>query len=218
MKRQSETHHPQHKTFFLYCGILMLLSEIWKQWCLTYLVNHGTYYWWHFPFQLCSIPMYICLILPWVNSTHVQSVLLAFLMDFGLMGGIFTFFDTSGMHYSYTPLTIHSFAWHILLIIIGIYAGLGRKADYSNKGYLKTAGIYLACCLIATFFNILFHHYGNINMFYISPYYHMRQKAFHIIAMVLGDGVGIAVYIAACLFGAWILHQMWRKVTGDGGN
>ena len=34
--------------FYLYCGILMLLSELWKQWCLTYILNHGQYWWWYF--------------------------------------------------------------------------------------------------------------------------------------------------------------------------
>ena len=36
--------------FYLYCGILMLLSELWKQWCLTYILNHRQYNWWYFPF------------------------------------------------------------------------------------------------------------------------------------------------------------------------
>lgn len=157
--------------------------------------------------------MYICLLLPWIDAPRIRSILLAFLMDFGLLGGVFAFFDTSGMHYSYSPLTVHSFAWHILLIIIGVYAGLTREADYSGTGYKKTAGVYLACCLAATFFNTIFHNYGNINMFYISPFSPMRQKVFLVVAQFLGDGIGIAVYIAACLLGGWILHRLWYRIT-----
>ena len=93
-------HSMKYKNFFFYCGFLMLLSEIWKQYCLTYIINDQTYNWWYFPFQLCSIPMYVCLILPWCNSPRIRGVLLAFLMDFGLLGGIFTFLDTTGMYYS----------------------------------------------------------------------------------------------------------------------
>lgn len=131
-------HSKLYKDFFFYSGFLMLISEIWKQYCLTYIMNEGTYNWWYFPFQLCSIPMYVCLILPWCNSPGIRGVLLAFLMDFGLLGGIFTFFDTSGMYYSYLPLTFHSFAWHILLIFLGIRAGLARESDHSLKGFLKS--------------------------------------------------------------------------------
>ncbi len=58
--------------FYLYCGILMLLSELWKQWRLTYILNHRQYNWWYFPFQLCSIPMYLCLVIPWVHYDAIN--------------------------------------------------------------------------------------------------------------------------------------------------
>ena len=59
-------HSKLYKDFFFYSGFLMLISEIWKQYCLTYIMNEGTYNWWYFPFQLCSIPMYVCLLLPFL--------------------------------------------------------------------------------------------------------------------------------------------------------
>ena len=116
----------RYKSFFFTCGLVMAVSEIWKQWCLTFLLGQGHYNWWHFPFQLCSIPMYICLMFPWIHSEKLQKIMLVFLMDYGLLGGIFAFFDTSGMHYSYFPLTVHSFTWHILLIILGLAAGFSQ--------------------------------------------------------------------------------------------
>ena len=199
----------KHKNIFFYCGLLMLFSEVWKQWCLTYILNNGHYNWWYFPFQLCSIPMYICLILPWIRSPQIYDAFLTFLMDFGMLGGIFAFCDTSGMYYHYPPLTIHSFAWHVLLIILGLYAGFTISKSISIQNYLKSAGIYLICCVVATIWNLLFHPYGNINMFYISPYYIMAQKVFCKLALILGNNAGIAIYIASTLFGAWIFHCIW---------
>ncbi len=205
-------HSIEYKKFLFYCGILMLLSELWKQFCLTYIVNHGTYSWWHFPFQLCSIPMYICLALPVIPSEHACRLMLTFLMDFGLLGGIFTFFDTTGMYYPYFPLTVHSFAWHILLILIGIYAGRTGKADASFKGFAQSAGIFLSCCLLATLFNLIFHPLGRINMFYISPYYQMGQIVFRKIARIWGNTAGILCYLIAILVGAGLLHLIWKQV------
>ena len=101
----------------------MFLSEIWKQYCITFIINEHHYDWWYFPFQLCSIPMYVCLLLPFVRE-KARDILLTFLKTFGLMGGIFTFFDTSGLHYPYAPLTAHSYLWHVLLIILGIVSGI----------------------------------------------------------------------------------------------
>lgn len=81
----------RYKIFFFTCGLVMAVSEIWKQWCLTFLLGQGHYNWWHFPFQLCSIPMYICLMFPWIHSEKLQKIMLVFLMDYGLLGGILPF-------------------------------------------------------------------------------------------------------------------------------
>lgn len=206
----------KHNHFFFYCGLLMLISELWKQYCLTYTINNGTYNWWYFPFQLCSVPMYLCLFLSIPAFFRIRGIFLTFLMDFGLLGGIFTFFDTTGMHYSYSPLTVHSFAWHILLIIIGICAGLSKESDYSRKGFLKSSLLFLVCCLIATVFNFAFHPYGEINMFYISPFYPMRQVVFRGIARLTGNASGILIYIISIIIGAGLLHLFWNHLTRYG--
>ena len=204
-------HSIKCKNFLFYCGLLMFLSELWKQYCLTCTLNHGSYNWWYFPFQLCSIPMYICLMFPIITSERLLSLMLTFLMDFGLLGVIFTFFDTTVLYYGYAPLTIHSFGWHILLIIIGIYAGRSGKADISKKGFAKTAGFFFACCLLATFFNLVFHPYGKINMFYISPYYQMGQIVYRDIAEMFGNAFGIVSYLVSILMGAGLLHLLWTR-------
>lgn len=212
--------------FYTYCGILMLVSEIWKQWTLTFILNNGSYNWWYFPFQLCSIPMYVCLAIGLLNSsfvsrhlpsigahgTHISALLSAFLMNFGLVGGIFTFFDTSGLHYGYLPLTIHSYVWHILLIVIGCYSGLDHASDHSVRGYTFSVILYLVCCGAATVFNLAFYRFGSINMFYISPHYYMHQKVFRHITDTFGNGYGIASYIAATTAGAGLFHLFWNQL------
>lgn len=208
------------------CGILMLISEIWKQWTLSFQINNGVYNWWYFPFQLCSIPMYVCLAIGLLSSPRIRqsipcvriygdklrSLLMAFLMDYGLLGGIFAFFDTSGMHYNYLPLTIHSFAWHILLILLGCVSGLSHKSAHSLRGYRFSTILYLVCCGIATFFNLVFYRFGAINMFYINPHYSMNQKVFCHIADILGNGYGIGFYIMASIAGAGLFHYIWKRI------
>lgn len=39
-------------------AVLFPLSELWKQLLLTW-TNGGAYRWWYFPFQLCSMPLYL---------------------------------------------------------------------------------------------------------------------------------------------------------------
>lgn len=45
-------------------------------------------------------------------------------MCYTLLSGMMAFADTSGMHYPLIILTVHSYVWHILLILIGTASGI----------------------------------------------------------------------------------------------
>ena len=90
----------------------MLSSEIWKQFALTFTLGGGSYNWWYFPFQLCSIPMYILLAYPWLRHKNARLTILAFLMCYCLLGGIAVFADSIILspHSLYTPTCGISFS------------------------------------------------------------------------------------------------------------
>ena len=194
---------------FFAAGVLLAASELWKQLTLTYAVNGGRYDWEYFPFQLCSMPMYICLLIGIVKNGKVKRALYTFLMDFGLLGGIAAFFDTSGMFYPLTALTIHSFGWHICLILLGVAAGFTKRGDTTVRGFSRGVLIYGLGCVFATALNVAAHPLGFINMFYISPYYPMEQVIFDHIAAVLGNGWGIGIYLGCCILGGGVMHGFW---------
>lgn len=206
-------------------GLFLLTSEVWKQWCITQ-INRNVYIWWYLPFQLCSIPMYVCLAIgvlsslakycPAVNvkqSENQITKLQSFLMTFGMLGGICAFFDTSGMRHGYLPLTIHSYTWHIALILLGIYSGLDPRTDHSRQGFMHSTVLYLICCGIASLLNHILDPLGVINLFYINPHYRMQQKVFRDIANILGNSWGIFLYIAGTITGAWLLHRLWNRIN-----
>lgn len=202
------------RRFFLVCGLLMLLSEIWKQACLTFVLNHGSYEWRYFPFQLCSIPMYILPLLSYTKNPRLRSILLSFLMTFGLLGGVAVFADTSGLHYPLSSLTFHSYAWHVLLIVIGILAAAARfsgtpASPPGLRDYAGAVALYLLCCTAAACINQLCGRFGTINMFYINPDYHMEQIIFSDLVPLLGNLTVIFLYIGMTVLGAGILFLMW---------
>lgn len=214
------------KIFFL-CGILMLCSEIWKQLVLTFILGNGTYNWWYFPFQLCSIPMYVLLAYPWLRREGARRMLLAFLMSYCLLGGVAVFADTSGLQYPLPALTVHSWSWHILLILIGLGAGTvycrRLYSDAKNVIFSRTLSktfplrpffhatvLYLACCLAAEAFNLSLDRYGLINMFYINPDLQMQQIVFRNLVPVIGNLPAILTYIAAVCAGAFLFFLFWN--------
>lgn len=225
----TEKYFPElsDRLFFL-CGVLMLSSEIWKQIVLTFFVGNGVYDWWYFPFQLCSVPMYVLLAYPWLRGPRIRQTLLAFLMSYCLLSGVIVFADTSGLQYPVFALSVHSYTWHILLILIGIGAGLVYCRGLSGNNqvlfsrtlsrafplrpFLNGTALYLACCLVAEALNLTLDRYGLINMFYINPDYKMQQVFFRDLARVIGNLPSILVYIAATVLGAFLFFLIWLPV------
>lgn len=200
--------------FFLLLSCFLLTSEILKQLTLTFVLNSGEYDWWYFPFQLCSLPLYLLPIYLCKKSVHLRRVLLAFFMTYNLLGGIAVFFDTSGMHYPLAILTVHSYLWHILLILLGIYAGilLLHEVRPTWRLFFESTLLYGLSCCIAECLNMILSPLGELNMFYISPCFRMNQAFFCKIADHFGNLVGIISYILGTILGAVILFIVWRTL------
>lgn len=196
------------RPFFLVCGLLLAASEIWKQLYLTFGINGGCYDWWYFPFQLCSTPMYVQLLLPHLKKGRLCHALLTFLMCYGTLGGIAAFADTSGMHYPALSLTVHSYLWHILQILTGILAGFalfrGPGALLSRKAFGDASLLYLAFCAMASLINFFVTPHAVINMFYINPRYPMEQVVFCRLVPYIGNNAAILAYMGATVLGAGI--------------
>lgn len=200
--------------FFL-CGVLMSVSEICKQLTLTFVLGGGRYNWWYFPFQLCSIPMYLLLLYPWLRRERPRRILLTFLMSYTLLGGIAVFADTSGLHYPLPALTVHSYLWHILLILVGVTSGLVYFRSAHKKAlraFAGSTGLYLFCCVLAELFNLAFDRFGTINMFYINPDYQMQQIIFSDLSVRIGNAPAILLYIASTILGAFFLFLIWQCI------
>lgn len=223
LKKISQTYFPQLSGRLLFlCGIIMLSSEIWKQFTLTFLLGGGQYNWWYFPFQLCSIPMYLLIAYPWIRRETLRRVILSFLMCYSLLGGIAVFADTSGLHYPLASLTIHSYLWHIALILIGISAGFlffrtFRRPSFTRRkealhAFAGSTGLYFHCCGAAELFNLIFGRFGTINMFYINPAYQMQQIVFSDLSVLIGNNLSILLYMAATVFGAFLLFLLWHAL------
>ncbi len=190
------------------CGLLLVLMELYKQAFLFFIVNDRHFDWWYFPFQLCSIPMYLCL-LPFLPGwKQYASVCTSFLQDFGILGGIMALAVPPGLMHPYWTLTLHGFIWHFILIFIGLFCAISGTSDLCRRGFLRTLPLYFLCCLTALAINTAAGPAAGAEMFYISPFRPSGQPFFHQISVTLGIFPGIMIYIAAMLLGAALVHSI----------
>ena len=76
--------HTKEKTnkYLLFgIGLFLLIAEIYKQLFYTFYIEHGSYRFDRFPFQLCSIPMYLCLVVPWLKPSKLKQALYTFILS-----------------------------------------------------------------------------------------------------------------------------------------
>lgn len=197
----------------LVSGVILLIGECYKQLMNFYIVNDHTYDWWIFPFQLCSLPLYLCPLLILIHNEKKHRILCTFLLDFNMMGAVATFIDPSGIFHPYWTLTLHGVLWHLMLIFVGFVIIFSHEADLSTKGFLHTLPLFGFFCLAAELFNCVLHRFSAANLFYISPWEISTQLLFGDIDRILGRPVGIVLYILAMAAGAWLVHNIARKVT-----
>ena len=197
----------------LVSGVILLIGELYKQLMNFYIVNNHAYDWWIFPFQLCSLPLYLCPLLILIHNEKRHRILCTFLLDFNMMGAVATFIDPSGIFHPYWTLTLHGVLWHLMLIFVGFVIIFSHEADLTTRGFLRTLPLFAFFCLAAEVLNGILHRFSAANLFYISPWEMSTQLLFGDIDRTLGRPVGILLYILAMIAGAWLIHNTARKIT-----
>lgn len=200
------------------CAFMLLIFEIMKQYIHYFILNDHQYNWWIFPFQLCTLPMYLCLFMPWIKSTSCYQPIETFLMDFNLLGGIMALLFPYDLLHPQLFLTLHAFLWHIILVFIGFLIGFSHHGNHTWSGFKHCLIILFIAIIIATIFNILFHSFGTINLFYISPYQITSQPFFHSIALQYGNTNSNICYIVAMIAGGALIHFGFQQYAKDKSN
>ena len=214
-----QTGYKKRIRILAFLGWLMALSEIYKQLFLYYIVNEGAFDWWFFPFQLCSVPMYMCILLPLVKE-KVQKVLLTFMTGFTFLSAVCALIYPEDMLRPYVSLTVHGFAWHGVLLLISIVAGASGMADLTLKGYLRSVWLFLGLAAAAVGINVIGERMsaGSAlssypNMFYLSPFHPSNQPFVDIVEKSLGRLPAMAVYTAAIIVIAGVIDFIFRAIS-----
>ena len=201
------TNEKQNKIVLGVVSGFLIITEIFKQLFYLYIFGNGNYVWWIFPFQLCSIPMYLGIIVLFVKNQTVKQYIYEFLFTINMFGGFISFLEPSGLNHPYLALTLHAYIWHLLLIFIGLYLYFSKRACNNPKGYLKGIATFGIFCVLAQVLNITLQKPG-FNMFYISPYVQSPIAVFSTIYANYGWIVNMFLYLLAICLGSAIIYYI----------
>lgn len=203
----------KEKALLLSAGLFLAASEIYKQLLCYFVINDGAYDWSDLPFQLCSVPMYLCIIAPLLSPGKLQRSMYSFMMCYNLLGGAISFAEPSGLLHSYVTLTAHSLLWHMLLVFIGLYLAFSGKGGCQMKDYICATKVFLFLCGIAFTLNVTLQAFSSsdVNMFFIGPG-NSPIIVFKQIAEAFGWYIGTAIYIPAVCVGAYLVFRFLQYI------
>lgn len=200
------------KRLFLSAGIFLIVSEIFKQ--IAYTLIEGGYRFDLIPFQLCSIPMYLCILIGIFPDGRLARISKTFMATYGLMGGVASYISPGTMCREWLEITLHSFIWHLILIFLGFFVFFANIEELGKRDFAGAVLMYFSLCAVALAINLICINApgGDVNMFYIGPKPSVLPICRDICAR-FGVAVNSVIYIAsltACSFLIFIFEKTLR--------
>lgn len=206
--RHADIEKNVRKTLVL-TGWLLLILEVYKQYFLYYIVNEGAFDCWFFPFQLCSMPMYLCMLLPFLKDES-RVTLMTFMGGYIFISATATLIYPEDILRPYISLTVHGFIWHGLLLFMSLLIIFTGCTDAGPRGLRGSAVLFVIQCIIALNINIVAepvmpairaahpsvtHDWAA--MFYLNPFHVSPQPVICAIQEAAGIPAGLIVYVIA---------------------
>lgn len=190
-------------------GLVLAVSEVFKQFFYFFAIKDNCYSWDDFPFQLCSIPMYLCLIAPWLKPGKLQRGMYSFMVLYNLLGGAIAFAEPSGLLVNHWFLTIHSLVWHMLLVFIGLFICFSKRGGNRQSDYVGATWTFIALCGVAFALNcfVQFVLGEDMNMFFVGPG-NSPIIVFKQFSEWFGWYINTPIYIFAVCLGAYLVFVL----------
>ena len=152
--------------------------------------------------------MYLCPAAAFLREGKLRPAIYDFLASFCFVGGIISLAADGGLMREYWTMTLHSLTWHLILVFLGLYLGLSKRAGAGGKrGFLRACAVFFtlaaaAFCVNAAMMDI---SRGTIDMFFVGPG-PMNVVVYADIAKVTGRPLVTLIYLATITLAAWISY------------
>lgn len=205
-------------------GITALILEILKQliWSFNYNVATGistwSYQWYSFPFQLCTTPIFVCLICLFLKKGIIRNSLLSYLAYITILGSISTMLLPNSCFVSDILVNIHTMWLHLGSFVVSVYLIMTGEVKISFKSIVSAILLFLFFVFLAQIMNVLVYKSGilngqTFNMFYISPYFESSLPVFNIIQPKVPHTIFLLIYVIGIICGSFIIYSCYKWIA-----
>ena len=206
------------KKFLLTLSIIMLVFELYKQLSFSYDGEDWEYQWYAFPFQFCSVPMYVALIAGLTKNKKLEKCLYSFLATYGMTAGIAVMLYPVTVFIPEVLIDIQTMVHHGFMVVIGAYLLINKEVEAEIKSLLYALIVFAVIILIALFGNIITYHLnidGGLELFYISPYHTSQLPVYSIIYEKVPYIIFLFLYVLGFTLGGGLIlltTKLLRKI------
>ena len=219
-KRSSEK---QLKIVLLTYGAIALLLEVIKQvmWSFNYDPSINTvtwdYQWYAAPFQLCTTPIFVCLIASVLKKGKLRDSLLSYMSFITILGGFMTILIPDSCFVPDILVNIHTMWLHCGSFVISVYLLMNGFVRVNKQNLKRAVLVFLVFVGLAEIMNVVVYNSGilngeTFNMFYISPYFTSVLPVFSTIQENVPFILFLITYISVICLGATIVYSLAKLV------
>ncbi len=195
-------------------AIVVLVLEVYKQVNYTFGYDTGTitadFQWYAFPFQFCSMPMYVGALMGIFRKGKVHDALAAFLATYAVFAGVCVLIYPVDVFISTIGINVQTMICHCSMIVIGVYLMVTGYVKLEHKTILKAMPVFAVAVALAALMNEIAYRSGlleteTFNMFFISPYCEPSLPVYSLVQQVVPFPFCLVIYIAAFSLAAYLI-------------
>ena len=205
-------------------GIVALILEITKQLIWTFDYNAVTntftadFQWYAFPFQLCTTPIFVCVLALFMKRTKIRLSLLSYMAFVTILGSFMTVIIPDDCLVETILINIHTMWLHCGSLVVSIYLLMSGAVKINKQNFKLAIGVFIVFVVLAQILNIGVYNSGilgdeTFNMFYISPYFISSLPVFDVIQQSVPYPLYLALYVVALSLGAGIVYIISKIIS-----
>lgn len=197
----------------LFSTLIVIALEIYKQVNFSFAYEEGIkfdYQWYSFPWQFCSMPMYVGLLAGILRRGKVYDCLCAFLATYSVFAGVCVMVYPEQVFISTVGINIQSMICHGAMIVIGVYLFYSGHVKIRHTTILKALPVFAIALLMAVVMNEIAYQSGlleteTFNMFFVSPYCEPSLPVYSLVQGAVPYPFCLFIYIIGFSLAAYII-------------
>lgn len=195
-------------------AVIVIVLEIYKHINYTFIVNDGVvtadYQWYIFPFQFCSMPMYVGLLAGLIPRGKVHRALCSFLATYALFAGVCVMVYPNDVFIETIGINIQTMICHGSMIVVGVYLLYTNYVKLEHKTILYAVPVFSVAVGMAAIMNEIAYRTGlleteTFNMFFISPHCDPSLPVYSIVQAYVPFPWCLIIYIAVFSIAAYVI-------------